>query len=79
MAKKGLVIGLVALGTAALGVIALSKKAEAAPAPTPPPKYYCVWKDGFTADTWEGMLEHYRTVHPSMAVLDFLDIQWTDK
>ena len=72
MDKKAL--GIIAvLGAAAAG-IAIAKAAAAKEVPVA--KYTCVWKDGFTADTWEKMLEHYSTVHPGMNVLDYVEIQW---
>lgn len=70
---------LVLLGLAGLGITlaVLAKPAEAAPPPPPPPKYnyFCIFGDGFTAMTWEEMLNHYRTAHPDQPIVD-LELQW---
>lgn len=63
MPKKGLVIGLVVVGAAALAVAALSTAGGAVPAPTPPEKFVCPLC-GLEFATYDELYQHWITAHP---------------
>ena len=75
MDKKAAIVGGLAAVGALVAVVALTRPAEAAPPPGP--GFTCIWGDGFTANTWAEMEEHYRTAHPDKPMLQFISVVWT--
>lgn len=72
--KAAIVGGLAAVGTLVAVVAITRKPAEAAPPPAP--QFTCIWGDGFMANTWAEMEEHYRTAHPDKPVVQFISVVW---
>ena len=55
MSGRALALG---AGVAGLAALAIARIARAKP------EFACIYKDGFTAEAWQQMLEHYHVAHP---------------